>query len=298
MNGRALTYLQRHWRGECSLAWAFWINFLLLFFALNYLERFTLPPYLHGELLVTVSAIVFFIVVRLLIYSWQVVGVIRACERQIKSHSDRSWAVAAEGVVVLSIAATLAMTFSGYQSWLGYKYSLRVPAEIERAYQIDLINENTLLHVRGTLEIGITARVADMLAEHPQVSGIILDSGGGQIYEGRGLARLIRENQIATYSLEQCVSSCTIAFIAGTTRTLGDNARLGFHQYKNYAVLPAVDIAEEHARDIALFKTQGISDVFLNNVFAQPPDGMWWPETDELLRAGVVHETGFVVPVR
>ena len=151
MNSGNFNYLRRHWRGECSLAWSFWGNFLLLFFVLNYLERFTLPPYLRGEPVVTAAVIGFFLVVRVVIYPWQVVGVIRACERHIASHTDRSWAITAEGVVILSMVATLAAVFSSYQSLLGYQRSLRPPESptIERAYSLDLMRENTLIHLRG-----------------------------------------------------------------------------------------------------------------------------------------------------
>ena len=290
INSGGFNYLRRHWQGECSLAWSFWVNFLLLFFVLNYLERFTLPPYLRGEPAVTAAVIGFFLVVRVVVYPWQVVGVIRACERHIKNRNDRSWAIAAEGVVVLSIAATLVAVFSSYQSLHGYRHSLRPPAAIERGYSLDLIRDNTLIHLRGPFQVGITQRVSQLLADHPEVTGIILDSGGGQIYEGRGLARLIRENALATYSLEQCVSSCTTAFIAGTKRALGDHAKLGFHQYKNYAAMPVVDVDQEQAKDIALFAAQGIAPDFLRKVFAQPPEKMWWPEAEELLEAGVIHQ--------
>ena len=292
INSGGFNYLRRHWQGECSLAWSFWVNFLLLFFVLNYLERFTLPPYLRGEPAVTAAVVGFFLVVRVVVYPWQVVGVIRACERHIKNRNDRSWAVAAEGVVVLSIAATLVAVFSSYQSLHGYRHSLRPPEPpaIERGYSLDLIRDNTLIHLRGPFQVGITERVSQLLAAHPEVTGIILDSGGGQIYEGRGLARLIRENALATYSLEQCVSSCTTAFIAGTKRALGDHAKLGFHQYKNYAAMPVVDVDKEQARDLALFAAQGIAPDFLRKVFAQPPEKMWWPEAAELLEAGVIHQ--------
>ena len=293
-------YVRRHWRGKSSLAVSFWVNFLLLFCVLNFLERFTLPPYLQGESIVTAAAVGFFLVVRLIIYPWQVVGVIRACERRIATQSDRSWAIAAEGVVVLSIAATLAATFASYQTLLNYKLSLRAPesSEAPPQYSLDLVRRNTLIHLRGSFEIGITHEVSRLIAAHPQVTGIILDSGGGQIYEGRGLARLIRDNALATYSLDGCVSSCTTAFVAGAERALGGNAKLGFHQYKNYAVVPVVDLDEEHAKDAALFAAQGVSPDFLRKIFAQPPEGMWWPEADELLRAGVIHRTGFSLDER
>ncbi|MGI9309903.1 MAG: hypothetical protein ACR2P7_00030 [bacterium] len=293
-------YIRRHWRGETSLTLSFWVNFLLLYVALNYLERFTLPPYLRGESAVTAAVVGFFLIVRLVVYPWQVVGVIRACERSLKNHADRTWVFAAQGVVVLSIAATLAAAFSSYQSLLGYKQSLRAPpTAIETRYSLEVIagaqTTGRLIHIRGPLEVGITRRVSELLDAHPQVRGVILDSGGGQIYEGRGLARLIREHKLATYSLEQCDSACATAFAAGVRRALGRGAQLGFHQYKNYAALPVVDIDAEQAKDRALFEAQGISAEFLQKIFSHPPHRMWRPDAAELLASGMVHETDFAL---
>ena len=110
------------------------------------------------------------------------------------------------------------------------------------------------------------------------------------------MARLIRENKLATYSLEECASSCTTAFIAGSKRTLAAAARLGFHQYKYYAVLPVVDVDEEQAKDRAQFAAQGISPTFLAKIFQHPPETMWQPEIEELITAGVVHKIGFTKP--
>jgi len=287
--------IRMHWRGETRLARAFWVNFLLLWTALFFLERFLFPPFLQGEARVTAAALAYFVFARLLVYPWQVVGVIRACERRIGARVDRTWAVAAQGVVVVSIAATLVAAFSSYQNVLAYRSSLRAAAAVAPEYSLEFIAGGELLHLRGPLEAGITRRVERLLEAHPQVRGIVLDSGGGQIYEGRGLARLIRERAMATYSLRECASSCATAFIAGRRRALGAGAKLGFHQYKNYAVLPAVDIEEEQATDIALFRAQGVSAEFLQKIFSQPPERMWWPPERELREAGVVHRTGFVL---
>ena len=270
---------------------SFWVNFALLFFVLQFGRRFTLPPYLWEMWQVFSATIGFFIVVCFVVYPWQVIGVIRACERCIKNRLHRPWAVAAEWVVVLSIIVTISMTFSTYQSLLGYQRNLQaVDSPVsERAYQLNLIRGNTLIHLRGSLEVGITHAVAQLLIKHPQISGIILDSDGGQIYEGRGLARLIKKNALATHSNKQCLSACTIAFIAGSQRTLQRNARLGFHQYKSDSVLPVFDIAEEQAKDRVLFAQQGISAAFLHKVFVQPPNKMWFPKIVELHESGVIH---------
>jgi hypothetical protein len=290
-----LTYIKQHWRGGNSLAQAFWINLVILFVVLGLVEQFIFPPYIKDERVVTVAVIVYFIVVKLIVYPWQVVGVLRVCDLRIKSGSGRSWATAAQIALVMSLAITLVATIETYQKLQVFKRNLELKAMTLPApeYSLDLIEHGKLIHLRGPFQIGITRRVAELIARNPEVVGIILDSEGGQIYEGRGLARLIRENKLQTFSLEKCLSSCTTAFVAGTTRTLGTNARLGFHQYKTYSLIPSINVENEQAKDMAIFVKQGISPKFLEKIFVQPPESIWWPEIDELIAAGVVHQTGF-----
>ncbi len=280
-----------------SLAHAFWVNLVVLFVALGLLERFIFPPYIENESAVTIAVLLYFVVVKLIIYPWQVVGVLRVCDLRIKSNSGRSWAAAAQIGLVMSLAATLLASIASYQSLLVFKQNLilaQTPST-EPEYSLDLIEQGSLIHLRGPFQIGITNSVAELIESNPEVTGIILDSEGGQIYEGRGLARLIRENSLETFSLDNCLSSCTTAFVAGITRTLGTEARLGFHQYKTYSIIPSINVANEQAKDRAIFAGQGVSAAFIEKIFIQPPESMWWPEIDELVEAGVVHHTGFSV---
>lgn len=292
-----LDYIKKHWQGRVSLIQAFWVNFVLLFVALGLLERLLFPPFIVDEIAVTIAVIVYFIVVKLVIYTWQVVGVLRSCATRIRLNTGRMPALAAQFAVAVSLAVILISTLETYQSLQIYKQKLALEriSPPTPAYSLDLIKQDTLIHLRGPLEIGITNNVSDLIDRHPQVTGIILDSEGGQIYEGRGLARLIRENKLHTFSLEQCLSSCTTAFVAGVTRSLGTNARLGFHQYKTYSLIPSINVDNEQARDMAIFAKQGIAPEFIDKIFMHPPESMWWPEIDELIAAGVVHQTGFSV---
>ena len=290
-----LDYIKQHWQGKLSHGKAFWINLVALFVFLSFLERLLYPPYIENELVVTIIVSIYFVFVRLIVYPWQVVGVLRSCDLLIKGDTSRSWVTAAQVALVLSLAATLVAAIGTYQSLQAFKQNLRLqemPAAVP-LYSLDLISQNTMIHLRGPFQIGITNRVEELLAQHPEVTGIILDSEGGQIYEGRGLARLIRENGLDTFSLDNCLSSCTTAFIAGSTRTLASGARLGFHQYKTYSLIPSVNVENEQAKDLAIFVKQGVSADFLGKIFKQPPENMWWPEIEELVDAGVVHQLGF-----
>lgn len=295
MKSHLLNYIRQHWRGNLSLSQSFWVNLVVLFLALGLLERFIFPPYIDNEIAVTAAVLVYFVVVKLIIYPWQVVGVLRSCDLRIKSDTGRLWASAAQVALVISLAATLVTTIETYQSLQGFKQNLILKkiTPPEPLYSLDLIKQNKLIHLRGPFEIGITNRVAELIELNPEITGIILDSVGGQIYEGRGLARLIRENRLQTYSLDKCLSSCTTAFVAGTIRTLGTNARLGFHQYKTYSVIPSINVEQEQLKDMAIFVKQGVSPEFLEKVFSHPPEEIWLPDIDELLSAGVVHQTGF-----
>ncbi len=277
------------------MARAFWVNLVLLYIALEILRRFIFPPYIENEMAVTSAVVIYLVIAKVIIYSWQVVGVLRISDHRIKTDSGRTWANVAQIALVASLAATLLTSIETYQSLQIFKQDLRLremPLD-EPEYSLDLIERDTLIHLRGPFQIGITNKVAELIERNPAIAGIILDSEGGQIYEGRGLARVIRENGLKTISLDECLSSCTTAFIAGTTRTLGTNARLGFHQYKTYSIIPSIDVDNEQAKDMAIFIKQGVSPRFLEKIFSQPPEGMWWPEIDELVDAGVVHQIGY-----
>jgi hypothetical protein len=290
-----INYIKKHWRGGFSLTRAFWVNFAILFFALGLLERLLFPPFIDDELEITIAVIVYFVVIKLIVYPWQVVGVLRSCEKQIRLDMGRLWAITAQFSVVVSLAFVLISAIEIYQSLQIYKHEqarMEIGPDIP-AYSLEMIKQDTIIHLRGPFEIGITNSVSDLIDRYPQVTGIILDSEGGQIYEGRGLAKLIIENKLETFSLEKCLSSCTTAFVAGITRSLGTSARLGFHQYKTYSLIPSINVGNEQAKDMAIFVKQGIAPEFLDKIFKQPPESMWWPEIDELVAAGVVHQTEF-----
>jgi hypothetical protein len=289
---RLSNYIIQHWWGKISLTRAFWVNLVLLFIVLQVAQKLLFPPYIENEVAVTSAVFIYLVVVKLIVYPWQVVGVLRVSNHRIRTDSGRAWASVAQIALVTSLAATLITALDTYQSLQIFKQDLiqsRIPPE-QPLYSLDLIEGGSLIHLRGPFEIGITNKVEELIVRHPEISGIILDSEGGQIYEGRGLARVIREHGLQTFSLDRCLSSCTTAFIAGTERTLGTNARLGFHQYKTYSIIPSVNVDNEQAKDMAIFVKQGVSPQFLEKIFNQPPEGMWWPEIDELLDAGVVQQ--------
>ena len=119
---------------------------------------------------------------------------------------------------------------------------------------------------------------------------MVLESEGGNIYEARGLAKLIREAKLSTHVETFCSSACTITFIGGIERTLANGAGLGFHQYRVDAdyMVAFTDPLAEQAKDRALFAEAGVSEAFLERMFREDADGMWFPSVAELLAANVI----------
>ena len=289
-----LGYLRDHWHGRQSLAWSFWVNLVGLRAALFGLQHLLAPEKgsdysNHATLVLALS---FLISGPLLV--WQIIGVVRASDQFYRHTGSQAlvWGAQISMVLIFFLTATYAL-----QSW---QFTLKVPEEEnfltrmdrEHAEKYDLTVEGNVLRLTGSIELGSTRRVGELLERNPGVQLVILESDGGNIYEGRGLARLFAAKNLATRVETRCSSACTIAFSGGTHRSMAQTAKLGFHQYKvdaDYDIVVTNPLKEQE-RDLQRFRDAGFNEAFLEQVFASRPQEMWFPASDELLAAGVVHE--------
>lgn len=297
---RGLTaYLRNHWQGRQSLAWSFWVNLVGLRAAILGLGHFTRPPYIEDPTALAVVTVAFFVVFHLVVFAWQIVGVVRACDVHQSSFGASSLPL----VVYVGIACSVAVTLSpAYSAFLLLN---REPPgepdflawERERAARYSLAPDAgnaLLLRFSGTFELGVTKKLTALLSEGPAFGGIVFDSPGGHVYEGRGVARLVLRHGLDTYVTGSCSSACTTAFIAGRERVLGPEGRLGFHQHSLDADYPVylADEEGEMQKDLDFYAARGIAPDFLERVFVTPHDGLWFPSAEEMLAAGVVTRLG------
>jgi|GEM_PF-304505 len=293
-------YIRKHWHGELSLAVSFWINLFLFNFVLRLVDVLS-AEIIHNPLTYARATIIYNAFNITIIYPWQIIGLWRSCNRHIDATNKRFWARTAQILVVLGLIATFGNLAT---SWPVYQDLLRLGfGEDEYGkYSLKLEKNNTLIHLQGGLGLGISKEVVLLLRKYPEVKGIILDSYGGRIYEGRELSKLISAYDLDTYSLEGCYSAATTAFISGRKRFLGIGANLAFHQYRmDYESFDAfIDMEEEQAKDLLLFQKQGIKSEFLDRIFYADSDDLWYPTVDEMLDAGVIHgivNTSDLLPV-
>jgi hypothetical protein len=145
------------------------------------------------------------------------------------------------------------------------------------------------LHLAGDLTAGVAARVAEILAAHPQVERIRLTSAGGLVEEGAAIGALVAARGLATYVPDACASACTLIFIRGRARYLAAGGRLGFHapyEIGAHGRMRPVNSAPERAA----YRAAGLPRAFVARALAVPPAGIWIPDAAELRAAGIVTE--------
>ena len=148
------------------------------------------------------------------------------------------------------------------------------------------------LHVIGTMEIGILPAFKNMLQKHPELKTVAFNSSGGNVYQARGLAKMIESMELNTFVSEDCYSACTIAFVAGKMRYMSPKGKLGFHQYnmKSKMLNPRYNLEKEQAKDLTYFKSKIPDRIFLKKIFNAKNTDIWVPEHQDLLMSGVIHE--------
>jgi len=292
-----MSFLMAHWLGKLPLGTTLWINLVALLIVISYAELFLLSKLAADPTQLISLTLVSLFFTRLVIFPWQLIGLLRAIEFDYIEHKNMLKTRSLQGFALLTILFTLVYCLEVIQGTLYYlkqveTYS-RPGDKVE--YQLNVSEDQQQLIIRGDLDIGITTAARSTLATYPQIRSVVLHSRGGHIYEGRGLARIFIEHGIDTYVYEECSSACTTAFIGGKQRYIGPQAKLGFHQYRVETTRASqfvqfYDIGAEQQRDLALFKARGIDQAFLNRVFDQPANRIWFPDHSTLRDAQIVHE--------
>ena len=154
-------------------------------------------------------------------------------------------------------------------------------------FDIDLANRDREVIFRGSIDYGAAADLGLVLDDNPDVELIHLFSDGGSVTEAQAIARVITARELNTYTANTCSSACTIAFVAGLERFIAANGRLGFHTTSiKGAASPNGEALNAAMREAYLAK--GVDKDFIQKALSYPPEDMWYPSHEELLKAGVV----------
>ena len=292
---RAHNFIAANWRGEFSLATAYWIfGFLGNLFA--------------GVLAVVVIAAfqsntgyepraIFFMVLLLwtgmiAIAIWQVVGVWRSANRYRRERAivgKRSpWAALAKLAMVVGVIRLAATFFSsGWPQLLEVSRMLFLNDPDIPAYSMRIMRNGTEAEITGGFKYGLTDDFANLLKASPRIRVLHLDSLGGRIGEAEKLNKLITSNHLDTYVSSNCMSACTLAFAGGVHRILRQGAVLGFHA-PSYPGTSQQELAGgiEIQRDVYL--AAGFDQKFIDHALATPTSELWRPSLNALLGAKAI----------
>ncbi|WP_169569088.1 hypothetical protein [Sneathiella limimaris] len=289
-------YIADHWYGRQSFAWSFWVNFILLR-ALIFITQDWLSPVKGADYTAFRSEVLFLMILfHGIVFTWQILGVFRSAEAYLKENGTMAMANfwGAQVGVILAFWLTATYAYGAWQMTLPAPddkvWQAKRDAERASRYKFTPSEDGYTLAFTGSIELGVTKVFAKLLERHPNLHTVALTSPGGNIYEARGISKMIREKGLATFVETECSSACTTVFIGGKSRKLNPGAKLGFHQYRidaGYDVLN-FDAKAEMEQDRNLYAIANVRSWFLEKMFQSRADEMWYPSTEELMDAGVI----------
>ena len=188
-----MAYIRDHWQGKHALIYALLINLIGLRTLILFADRYMLPPFITDRTDALMATILFIIMGHGLVFVWQVVGVLRATGQQTSSLSG-IWTVVAYGAIALCLAFTALSIATSFRALAPERFIVVSPTALEdaraRQYTLRLSPDGKRIHIAGIFTLGMTQKLTALVDQNPTVTGVVLRSEGGHIYEGRGVCLL------------------------------------------------------------------------------------------------------------
>lgn len=278
-----------HWRGEVSLATAYWINGLLVSLVAtagmvglgHYVSPLDLTPKQGAACVFAIYAFAITLAV------WQWVGIWRSASRHHERGGKRNWAYLAKASVILGAVLTVAeLSRTGAPLLIDSFKTITGQTDIPEV-QFHILREGRELELAGGLRSGSADKLAQFLDAGPAIKVVHLNSTGGLVSEGLRIHRLLKERKLTTYTATECASACAIAFLAGAERYLGANGRIGFHGASVNGI--GQEVFAGINRDVRqTLLEHGAPLAFVDRAMSTGPSSIWYPEAQELIDAKIV----------
>jgi len=292
-------YIVRHWLGHLPLPISYWVNGVLIPFALAFVAQATLVQLARTEIALRWLMLLdlAYLVLSAVLWIWSIVGIWRSAGFHEERGGSAGWANFARAVVVISALAAFLQSHNRF---------LYLAEEGSLAFGEDPIGNPANFVVQpggktasldGNITAGTAARFTRFMETHPQISAVSLRSRGGRMLEADRMAKLISRRGLNTDAQEYCMSACTLLLLAGRERAATANAQIGFHQPQ----FPGLSGSEQGILNSdlrELYIKAGVDPGFLDKALSVAPDSMWFPSVDDLLSAKVITTSPIVVRAR
>jgi hypothetical protein len=131
--------------------------------------------------------------------------------------------------------------------------------------------------------------VKETNAASREVSGLRLNSPGGDLGEGVKLADAVKFARVSTVIVTKttCASACFIVFSAGNEKYVGYGARVGVHGASTTTGQETADSRSATLAVAKIVKDLGVPPAIIGQMVVTPPDQMVWLSTSDLQGMGV-----------
>lgn len=283
--GRESGLFIKHLKGDYSLGRSYWMHTVLLGMGTSWLGIYAIQKVGEHHAARHVSmALLVYLGVALLLTVWSVAGAWMSAMKHLFGRGRRLWAILA----MLSLAA---IAFGTMKEYADLRPALREHWDIAQGqqpgkkFQVTLLNDGRVVAFNGGVNEGASRALDQVIADAPRVTTVLLESPGGWMREGRRMAAVIQRYGLSTRVEGECHSACTVVFLAGVDRTLGEQAVLGFHRGRR----PGEDSkGESDERSGEAYIKAGLPQAFVQRILDTPNDEIWTPSRRELLKAGVL----------
>lgn len=181
------------------------------------------------------------------------------------------------------------------------------------------VSEDRLIYDTESIEDSDSAEIEiediddlrDLLKAHPNITTLVLNSGGGSVWAAANMKDVIIDHELDTHIDGDCDSSCVTIFLAGAKRTMSRGSRLGFHQYFwspgsteryyerhkdsegwsspfEFTSWVYQDTQSEVYENLSYMMSRGVDAAFAIRTLRLPDGEMWRPYRPVLRAAGVL----------
>lgn len=279
-------YIAHHWRGDFSLGKAYWLNVVALNIAvilvstvINMMLGHVSNVWGYGIAVIALNLSIPCLTV------WQFVGTWRSAGKHVERGGQKVWAVLAFVVLTLGGLKAIGTYTTANFPVMKTAFLAMINQSKGAPYVINVLGKGDEIELAGAMPMGTASAFIQALDAHPGVKIVHLNSSGGIVKEGSLIGAEIKRRGLKTFTSIDCMSACTLAFLAGTERLLGENGRIGFH---SASIVAGVDSADVNREFKTALGSVGASSSFVSRVTSTSSKDMWFPDNAELLREGVI----------
>ena len=215
-------YFTRHWKGENSLVWAYWVNGV----ALNLVVLFLMTIISETEGFGFNGLIVILMLVYpLLIWSW--VGIWQSAgnylnQSKLDFTKSPTWAYLARFGVILGALQSI----SGLVDAISL-YEVGNSALVNQ-YFVEFVDD-TDIKLTGYINDDSVSLLISHFEQNPKRNALIMNSPGGILSSAFKLADYIEANDIVVGAQEKCFSACLLLMASSSTAVASTKSELAFH---------------------------------------------------------------------